>query len=186
FREDLYFRLNVIRIEVPSLGKRKEDVPALAEAFLREVGRPLSALSPRALERLLSHEWPGNVRELKHTIERAVLLAGAGPIETRHLGLDERAPPEALWAQTGKTSFHGIVLNRRQLALVDFLRANGIATNREYVKLVHVSVPTGWRDLNDLVSKGVVTTEGSARSTIYRLAAGIERKLGKSPTTDAP
>ncbi len=191
FREDLYFRLNVIKIHVPSLRDRKEDVPALAEAFLRELGRPPSALAPRALEQLLAHDWPGNVRELKHTIERASLLAGDGTIEPKHLGLSEeplmsgsRPPsgPPIGGAAPGKVSFRGYVLNRRQLALIDYLRANGLATNREYVELVKVSIPTGWRDLKDLLDKGVLRAEGQGRNTVYRLEAGVKDELGTSTT----
>ncbi len=196
FREDLYFRLNVIKIHVPSLRDRKEDVPALAEAFLRELGRPPSALTPRALEQLLAHDWPGNVRELKHTIERANLLAGDGAIDAKHLaledgpvsGVQQGAPfpgvpvPGAAPPAAGKVSFRGYVLNRRQLALIDYLRANGLATNREYVELVKVSIPTGWRDLKDLLDKGVIRAEGQGRNTVYRLEAGVKDELGTSTT----
>jgi DNA-binding NtrC family response regulator len=191
FREDLFFRLNVIRIVVPPLRERKEDLPALSEAFLREIGKPASALSPRALEALLRYDWPGNVRELKHAIERASLLAGDGPIDARHLGLEGLStPPAAEGAQpqneaapsAGKVSFRGHVLNRRQLALIEYLRANGLATNREYVRLVGVSVPTGWRDLKDLLDKGVIRAEGQGRNTVYRLAEGVKDELGTSTT----
>lgn len=61
------------------------------------------------------------------------------------------------------------MLNRRQIALLDFLRANGVATNREYVQLVNVSVPTGWRDLKDLLDKGIDRAAGQGRNTVYRL-----------------
>ena len=61
------------------------------------------------------------------------------------------------------------MLNRRQIALLDYLRANGVATNREYVQLVNVSVPTGWRDLKGLLEKGLVRNEGQGRNTVYRL-----------------
>ena len=191
FREDLYFRLNVLKIHVPSLRDRKEDVPALAEAFLREIGRPPSALTARALETLLAHDWPGNVRELKHTIERASLLAGDGPIDARHLAIEDgplslgeggAAPAASAPSQAGKVSFRGYVLNRRQLALIDYLRANGLATNREYVELVKVSIPTGWRDLKDLLDKNVIRAEGQGRNTVYRLEAGVKDELGTSTT----
>jgi DNA-binding NtrC family response regulator len=83
FREDLYFRLNVIRIAMPALRERPEDVEALARhfaaTFARELGRPERALSAAAVARLRAHRWPGNVRELRNVIERAVLLAD-GPV----------------------------------------------------------------------------------------------------------
>ena len=82
FRQDLYFRLNVLTLELPPLRERQSDVPALARHFLHRFserhGRHIVAFSPRAMERLMAHDWPGNVRELQHAIERAVLL-GRGP-----------------------------------------------------------------------------------------------------------
>jgi len=79
FRRDLYFRLHVLEILVPGLRKRPEDIPVLAEFFLRryneETGRKLMGFTPRAMEELLRYRWPGNVRELKNVIERAVVLA---------------------------------------------------------------------------------------------------------------
>ena len=79
FREDLYFRLAVVPIEVPSLRDRPEDVPLLARHFLAEAcarfGRKPRTISPGAIEALQSHRWPGNVRELKNLIERVVILS---------------------------------------------------------------------------------------------------------------
>ncbi|HYO25998.1 MAG TPA: sigma 54-interacting transcriptional regulator [Lacipirellulaceae bacterium] len=79
FRRDLYFRLHVLEIVVPGLRKRPEDIPVLAEFFLRkfneETGRKLKGYTPRAMEELLRYRWPGNVREMKNVIERAVVLA---------------------------------------------------------------------------------------------------------------
>jgi len=79
FRRDLYFRLHVLEILVPGLRKRPEDIPELAEFFLKrfsdETGRNLQGYTPRAMEQLLRYRWPGNVRELKNVIERAVVLA---------------------------------------------------------------------------------------------------------------
>jgi DNA-binding NtrC family response regulator len=79
FREDLYFRLNVVSIHMPSLRDRPMDIPALAEHFIekyrREGGRGPRQLSPAALGALMAHDWPGNVRELENTIHRALVLA---------------------------------------------------------------------------------------------------------------
>jgi two-component system response regulator HupR/HoxA len=79
FREDLYYRLNVINIRVPPLRERKEDIPLLAEHFLvkeAEKGGPKKILTKRALEKLYDYAWPGNVRELQNEIERIVVLSG--------------------------------------------------------------------------------------------------------------
>ncbi len=80
FREDLFYRLNVIQIRVPALRERREDVPLFLEHFLArfaaEAGRPVPRLSPDAEGALLAHDWPGNVRELANVVERAVTLSG--------------------------------------------------------------------------------------------------------------
>ena len=91
FRRDLYFRLHVLEIIVPGLRKRPEDIPELAEFFLRrfsdETGRNLKGYTPRAMEQLLRYRWPGNVRELKNVIERAVVLAAGEYVDHEDLVL---------------------------------------------------------------------------------------------------
>jgi len=88
FREDLFYRLNVIQIALPPLRDRREDIPALAEHFLArsaaKLGRTLR-LSPPALERLLRYPWPGNVRELENALERAAILSGSDVVESDDL-----------------------------------------------------------------------------------------------------
>jgi DNA-binding NtrC family response regulator len=78
FRQDLYYRLNVIRIDLPPLRERTEDIPILIEHFMRkfseQIHRKLEGIEPEALDALTNYHWPGNIRELEHTIERAVLL----------------------------------------------------------------------------------------------------------------
>jgi two-component system response regulator AtoC len=90
FREDLYYRLNVIRIQVPPLRERREDIPRLAGLFLeklnRERGRKVSGLEPDALARLRAYAFPGNVRELENRIERAHILCAGDRISARDLG----------------------------------------------------------------------------------------------------
>jgi len=82
FRQDLYFRLNVVQIKLPALRERKSDIPLLVTSFLEKFcdpQRPARAISEDAMRRLISYDWPGNVRELENAIERAVAL-GSGPI----------------------------------------------------------------------------------------------------------
>ncbi|VEN74353.1 Transcriptional regulatory protein ZraR [Candidatus Desulfarcum epimagneticum] len=78
FREDLYYRLNVISFEMPPLRERKEDIPLLAESFLRrfsqETNKPVSGISRQTLDEMMLYEWPGNVRELENAVERAVVI----------------------------------------------------------------------------------------------------------------
>jgi len=96
FREDLYFRLNVVPITVPPLRERPEDVRALAEHyvtwFCRDLGRVPARIHPAALEALTSYVWPGNVRELKNTIERIVLLEAEDEIRPEHLPTEMHHP----------------------------------------------------------------------------------------------
>ncbi len=79
FREDLYYRLNVVTLTLPPLRERRDDIPALAQAFLgrasRENNKPLATISDEALELLSTYAWPGNIRELENTMERAVALS---------------------------------------------------------------------------------------------------------------
>ncbi len=97
FREDLYFRLNVIRIQMPPLRERSEDVEALALHYLAhfagELGRPSLRFDEGALARIRAHTWPGNVRELRNVIERAALLGEGERIGARDLDLSEPVVP---------------------------------------------------------------------------------------------
>ncbi len=85
FRQDLYYRINVLPIHIPPLCERAEDIPLLAEHFLfqlaSKLNKPLQRLSPDAVDRLKGHNWPGNVRELKNVIERAAILSENNVIE---------------------------------------------------------------------------------------------------------
>jgi two-component system response regulator HydG len=100
FRMDLFYRLNVVRIEVPPLRQRMEDVPLLVQHFLdeaRRAGSPVEGLADDALGRLLEHDWPGNVRELENVIESAVALARGPWLRAADLplGRNRRAPSAA-------------------------------------------------------------------------------------------
>ncbi len=79
FRQDLFYRLNVVPVQLPPLRDRREDIPELVELFLerfaRRLGKPLGEIEPAALEVLCAHDWPGNIRELENAIERALLLS---------------------------------------------------------------------------------------------------------------
>ncbi len=89
FREDLFFRLRVVEIELPPLRDRTGDIPLLAQAFLREFakenGKPVSDFTADALEALMNYSWPGNVRELRTAIEHAVVLCRSERISLRDL-----------------------------------------------------------------------------------------------------
>jgi DNA-binding NtrC family response regulator len=93
FRDDLYYRLKVVGIDLPPLRERREDIPALAQRFLEQVterlGREKKRIGEAALARLGRHAWPGNIRELRNVIEQAVVLSGGPAIEESDLNLGE-------------------------------------------------------------------------------------------------
>ena len=113
FRDDLYYRLNVLPVEVPPLRGRAEDVPALARHVLARIGRRDGSgpreLEPAALALLARHDWPGNVRELENLLERAACMeAGDGPVTARTLAAWlQPARPEAVAAQADEAGYTG-------------------------------------------------------------------------------
>jgi len=130
FREDLYYRLNVFEIRVPSLRDRPEDILVLADAFLedlgRTMGRPAAGISREAREWLLAYPWPGNVRELRNAIERAILLCDGGLITREHLPAvvfrpDEAHAPSANGSHNGDGSLppQGVDLGRVERGLIE-------------------------------------------------------------------
>lgn len=90
FREDLYYRLNVMPLTVPPLRERKEDIPVLCLHFIKKFNSRLDVqvkgIRPEAMERLLSYHWPGNVRELENALQRAMVLSQSGYVEAEHVG----------------------------------------------------------------------------------------------------
>jgi len=100
FREDLFYRLNVVSVDMPGLRDRKEDIPALAEFFVRrfasELKKKIEGINPEALKVLMRHNWPGNIRELENVLERSVLLADGGNVGVDDLQIGEhQAAPSA-------------------------------------------------------------------------------------------
>ena len=126
FREDLYYRINVIRLELPPLRRRKEDIPLLVEHFIERFNRlqqkNIAGISPAALELLFAHDWPGNVRELENVIERAFVICTSDRIAPENL-------PEELTGRTAKNRSGGIgaAVNQaeRQSILAALQNCNG-------------------------------------------------------------
>ena len=118
FRQDLFYRLNVIRIELPPLRERSEDIPLLVnhfiEKFSQDAKRRVEGIQPEALAALKSHDWPGNIRELEHTIERAVLLGDGAEI-----GLEDLPAPMIARGESAFIVGQGIA---KQLTLHDLER----------------------------------------------------------------
>ena len=115
FRDDLYYRLNVITIDIPALRSRREDIPLLVDFFLekfsQENEKPIRQISPEALRPLIDYNWPGNVRELENVIERAVVLS-TGPV----IGLD--LIPDHI---AGRGATQGILEHRPDASLFDIM-----------------------------------------------------------------
>jgi DNA-binding NtrC family response regulator len=147
FREDLFYRLNVISIDLPPLQQRKEDIPLLVDFFLRKYSeeneRPLRRLSTEALRPLLSYAWPGNVRELENVIERAVVLS-AGPEIGPDLLPREHAGPRAtlpLLEARSQASLFDIMEDCERHLIVDMLEQCGW-NQTEAAERFHVPLST--------------------------------------------
>jgi DNA-binding NtrC family response regulator len=108
FRGDLYYRLNVVRIRMPPLRERLEDVPILIQTMMpalsKDMGRPVPKVSPRAIRKLSSYPWPGNVRELRNVLERALLTLAGDEIRSEDLILESNNTPAAAMATGGMPS----------------------------------------------------------------------------------
>jgi transcriptional regulator with GAF, ATPase, and Fis domain/lipopolysaccharide biosynthesis regulator YciM len=137
FREDLYFRLNGIRIRVPSLRERKEDIPFLLEHFLeqaaRDRGGPARRFEPAAVRALLGHDWPGNVRELRHLVERTLLTAPGDIIRKEDVVLDAPLAEGETGRAEGAGGPRGPVLGRLTFVEAESLRAARDAVEREFL-----------------------------------------------------
>ncbi|HEU5021148.1 MAG TPA: sigma-54 dependent transcriptional regulator, partial [Bryobacteraceae bacterium] len=147
FREDLYYRLNVININLPPLRERREDIPALIhhflerfakenEKFLDDRGRAALHFDPEAMQLLLDHGWPGNVRELENVVERAVVLASTPVISVDVLpdylvqAAGIRTRPSENGALPADASLFEIVAEFERRTIIDFLdRCNGSQTD---------------------------------------------------------
>jgi DNA-binding NtrC family response regulator len=127
FREDLYYRLNVIKIDLPPLRERPEDIPVLARHFLEKNARPgeqPKQIAPEAMEILLSYHWPGNIRELENAVERACVTS------RDNLIIPENLPPELSAPYTPKQPLH-IDLNK---PLPEVLRESVVHIEQQYIR----------------------------------------------------
>ena len=150
FREDLYYRLNVIAVEIPPLRRRVEDVPWLAERLLAEVvarfGLGPRSLSPAAAAALADHDWPGNVRELRNRIERAVALAEGEVLEPHDL-----FPESALERESapGAPLLGAAIQGATRVAVTEALaRAGG--NRAEAARFLGISRTTLWKRMREL------------------------------------
>ena len=154
FREDLFYRLNVIQVALPPLRDRREDMPALAEHFLTRAATKLNRelrLSPPALERLLRYPWPGNVRELENAIERAAILARSDTVDVEDL-----PPHVSAGLQLGPSP-----ALPRQISLADAERIHILQTLERFggnhsgaAEALGIGRTTLWRKLRNTRSTG--------------------------------
>jgi transcriptional regulator with PAS, ATPase and Fis domain len=131
FRKDLYYRLNVVPINIPPLRERREDIPYLVdyfiERFTRESGKPIRGITPAAQKMLMEFHWPGNVREVENIIERGVALSAGDTLDVHDVRLD-LSPARGVPAVTG-TAFpaEGVTLEQFEDGIIQeaLRRSNG-------------------------------------------------------------
>ncbi|HKS80400.1 MAG TPA: sigma-54 dependent transcriptional regulator [Candidatus Acidoferrales bacterium] len=157
FREDLYYRLNVVPIDIPPLRDHGEDVPALAEFFLqkfaRESGKPAHTITPTALKLLMDYHWPGNVRELQNVIERAVTLSTESRLDVADIHLDSVSRRVASGESNSRTIPAGLTLEQWEDEVIrealkqangnksQAARALGLSRNALRYRLSKIGVP---------------------------------------------
>ena len=154
FRDDLFYRLNVINIRIPPLRERIEDVPLLAQEFLdrlaHELGREVSGLSEEALRVLMDHDWPGNVRELENAVERALVTCRTGVLDAADFAFLKRPPaaaaagrdlPAGLTLQEMEKEYIQATLARLQGNVKGAAEALGIDRSTLYEKIKRYEIP---------------------------------------------
>ncbi len=194
FRSDLFYRLNVVHVQLPPLRERTDDIPLLTNHFLakytRGDGRPSISIDPEAMRHLLEYSWPGNVRELENVVERAVILSSGDKIVVRDLPSEVRDPAparkpsssESLGALYGQQRESAKVvplspgdripqwgLRPRQLQAIEFIKNHGFITNKYYSQQNDISERQALRELTEMVESGVLSREGKGRSCHYVL-----------------
>jgi|YNPNPStandDraft_1061719.scaffolds.fasta_scaffold00549_19 DNA-binding NtrC family response regulator len=190
FREDLFYRLEVLTIRTPALRDHKESIPVLVDYFLKQACRLMNrdglGLSRGALEKLTAYHWPGNVRELMNCVTRSVAMVTGSTIHAEDIWLGGEEPQRPPRRDRPQPSLPGLPdvpprdengpvaaeMNRRQRKALPFIIKNGGITRVEYQKLVGDNLPsrTAVYDLSDLVKKGILRKVGKGPATRYHLA----------------
>ncbi len=149
FREDLYYRLNVVAIEMPPLRERRADIPALVRFFIDRYaaanGKTIESIAPDALELLMNYAWPGNVRELENAVERAVVLSFGPVLEAKHLPphIKPQSAPSGMPIIPGAT-----MADLERFAILETLKATGGSTSRA-AEMLGISTRTVQYRLHD-------------------------------------
>jgi two-component system, NtrC family, response regulator AtoC len=184
FRSDLFYRLNVIPINVPPLRERKEDILLLAQHFILKFNKAfhkkIRGISNDALAALTSYSWPGNIRELENLMERLTVLCDKDMITNQTL------PPEI---SKSKTTMQDIMLehaqkfemdfikkvaskgnlNDRQMKALEYVKTTGKITKQNYIKLTNSTKTTAFRDINSLVKLHILSQNGIGKASYYTL-----------------
>jgi DNA-binding NtrC family response regulator len=165
-RADLFYRLNVFPIKLPTLRERPDDIPELVEVFLQDAaarnGRAVPTIAPATLQKLQSYAWPGNVRELRNVIERAVLLADGDAIEPSHLPEGLSAVGMTSNAVPGLTLPLGITLDEAEKALIlQSLQLTGHNKTRA-AAILGINVKTLHNKLTRYLASGTTDTKNGA------------------------
>ncbi len=144
FREDLFFRISVFPLRIPFLRERREDIPAIAQNFLRQnndkTDKKKLSMTPEAMDKLIKYEWPGNVRELRNAIEYAFVLCAGGGIEIKHLPVKIASGVK----DAGKPASPSLRKTDRKEELIKILRETG-SNRSETARRLGVSRVTVWK-----------------------------------------
>ncbi|MEK7290485.1 MAG: sigma 54-interacting transcriptional regulator, partial [Planctomycetota bacterium] len=164
FRKDLFYRLNVIRIHLPPLMERKEDIPVLTNHFLNvysnKLGKKQPEISGDAMALLLNYAWPGNVRELENVIERAVTLVNGNKITGDDLALESIQSTDTINVMTGMGGIRAALAQQERKTIIESLRR--CAGNRKQAASnLGISTTTLWRKMKEyqIIPKTSYNTE---------------------------
>jgi two-component system NtrC family response regulator len=186
FREDLYYRLKVVHIEVPPLRRRRDDIPLLLTHFLERTCKrndmAVKRANREALRYLYQYDWTGNVRELENVVERAVILCDGDEIGPQDLPAEllltpdiGRAREDTMGTEVDRGDKEDgellpyLGLNPRQVKAVNFIKKNGYITTDYYIQINQISDRHARRDLNQLENLEIIVRMGGGRSTRYVL-----------------
>lgn len=181
FREDLYYRINVIPVYLPPLRERRDDIPLLARYFLKKYCLKhkidTKKIHPETMRLLMNYNWPGNIRELENIIERAVILEkyetlspDSLPDKIKEAGLVTKSIPhkeESFEFDNAST----VRVTNRQEEILNYLKANQSINSQKCVELFNVTQRTARNDLQELISKKLIIKQGTGKkNTYYTLA----------------
>jgi DNA-binding NtrC family response regulator len=162
FREDLYFRLNVVSLRIPALRERPGDIPALAEYFCRKYatvnGLPYRALTPAAITRLTAHHWRGNVREMENVLHRAVLLATGPEIGAEDIELtqsDGTKQPAGATSAGGVASLVGRRMDDVEQDLIIQTLGHTLGNRTHAATILGISIRALRNKLRDYTAHGI-------------------------------